>query len=223
LLSDFKNHETLTEKVYKSLKKSILNGDLEPGQKLSQDWLAKQMKVSRMPVREAIERLKAEGLIKNIPYKESRIINITSNDIREIYSLRVLLEGYSARLATRKIGEDDLKKLKILNKEMKEYLDKKKYKQLHILNKSFHLIIHNKSGNKRLYKMIINLWDSLPKKYFWKFPERAESSISEHEKIINIIEKRDERMTERIIIQHIQNTESRIIKIFSSLKRSPLL
>ena len=71
---EFKNRETLSERVYKSLKKSILNGDLKPGQKLSQDWLAKQMKVSRMPIREAIERLKIEGLIENIPYKESRIV-----------------------------------------------------------------------------------------------------------------------------------------------------
>jgi len=124
LVIEFKNHETLSKRVYKSLKKSILNGELKPGQKLSQDWLAKQMKVSRMPVREAIERLRTEGLVESIPYKESRVVNFSHKDIEEIYSVRSLLEAYSARLSSSKIREKDLKELKKINKEMKNFLDK---------------------------------------------------------------------------------------------------
>jgi len=204
--------------VYKSLKKSILNGDLKPGQKLSQDWLAKQMKVSRMPIREAIERLKIEGLIESIPYKESRVINFTYRDIEEMYSVRGLLEAYSARLAISKIREKDLKALKITTKEMKEHLDKQKYKQLPILNRKFHLIIYNRSGNRRLYKTIKNLWDSFPKDFFWNFPERSKNSIIDHEKIIRAIEGKDEELVEKMMVQHIENTKGRIIKIIAQVK-----
>jgi len=215
---EFKNRETLSERVYKSLKKSMLNGDLKPGQKLSQDWLAKQMKVSRMPIREAIERLKMEGLVESIPYKESRVVKFSHKDIEEMYSVRAILEAYSARLATSKIKEKDLKVLKMISKEMQEVLDKKKYKQLPILNKKFHLTIYNRSGNRRLYKTIKDLWDGFPKDYFWNFPERAKYSIIEHEKIIRAIDSRDEKLMEQTMVQHIENTKGRLIKIISQVR-----
>jgi len=215
---EFKNRETLSERVYKSLKKSMLNGDLKPGQKLSQDWLAKQMKVSRMPIREAIERLKMEGLVESIPYKESRVVKFSHKDIEEMYSVRAILEAYSARLATSKIKEKDLKVLKMISKEMQEVLDKKKYKQLPILNKKFHLTIYNRSGNRRLYKTIKDLWDGFPKDYFWNFPERAKNSIIEHEKIIRAIDSRDEKLMEQTMVQHIENTKGRLIKIISQVR-----
>lgn len=215
---EFKNRETLSERVYKSLKKSMLNGDLKPGQKLSQDWLAKQMKVSRMPIREAIERLKIEGLVESIPYKESRVVKFSHKDIEEMYSVRAILEAYSARLATSKIKEKDLKVLRIISKEMQEVLDKKKYKQLPILNKKFHLTIYNRSGNRRLYKTIKDLWDGFPKDFFWNFSERVKNSIIEHEKIIRAIDSRDEKLMEQTMVQHIENTKGRLIKIISQAR-----
>lgn len=222
MLTEFKNRETLSERVYKSLKKSILNGDLKPGQKLSQDWVAKQMKVSRMPIREAIERLRTEGLVESIPYKESRVMNFTHRDIEEMYSVRSLLEAYSARLATRKIREKDLKELKKINKEMKEILNKNNYKELSICNRKFHLIICNRAGNRRLYKTIKNLWDSFPKDFFWNFPERSKNSIIDHGKIINAIESKNEKLMEKTMVQHIKNTKRRIIKIINQVKHLPL-
>ena len=218
MLTEFKNRETLSERVYKSLKKSMLNGDLKPGQKLSQDWLAKQMKVSRMPIREAIERLKMEGLVESIPYKESRVVKFSHKDIEEMYSVRAILEAYSARLATSKIKEEDLKVLKMISKEMQEVLDKKKYKQLPILNKKFHLTIYNRSGNRRLHKTIKDLWEGFPKDIFWNFPERAKNSIIEHEKIIRAIDSRDEKLMEQTMLQHIENTKGRLIKIISQVR-----
>jgi len=223
LVIEFKNHETLSKRVYKSLKKSILNGELKPGQKLSQDWLAKQMKVSRMPVREAIERLRTEGLVESIPYKESRVVNFSYKDIEEIYSVRSLLEAYSARLSSSKIREKDLKELKKINKEMKNFLDKNNFKQLSIRNKKFHLIIYNRSGNSRLSKTIKNLWDSCPRDYFWNFSERSENSIIDHEKIINAIESKNKELMEKMMLQHIENTKRRIIKIIAQTKHLPLL
>lgn len=223
MLTEFKNRKTLSERVYRSLKKSILNGDLKPGQKISQDWLAKQMKVSRMPIREAIERLRTEGLVESIPYKESRVMNFTHRDIEEMYSVRGLLEAYSARLAIRKIRKKDLKELKKINKEMKEFLNKNNYKELLVCNRKFHLIIYNRSGNRRLYKTIKNLWDSFPKDFFWNFPERSKNSIIDHEKIINAVENKNEELMEKMIVQHIENTKRRIIKIIAQVKHlSPL-
>ena len=213
MLSQLKNHKPLKERVYKLLKESILNGDLEPGQKLSQDWLAKQMKVSRMPIRQAIERLRTEGLIENTPYKESKVMHLSRKDIEETYDVRALLESYSARLAVGKIRALDLNELKTINKKMEESFFKKDYRSLNINNRKFHLTIYKRSGNNRLYNMVENLWDNFPKGVFWNFSERVENSIIEHQKIINAIEKEDEQTVEQMIFQHIENTKNRLLKI----------
>lgn len=217
LLPQLKNHKPLKERVYKLLKESILNGDLEPGQKLSQDWLAKQMKVSRMPIRQAIERLKTEGLIESTPYKESKVANFSREDIKEIYSVRALLESYSARLAVSGIRVTDLNELKTINKKMEEYFLEKNYRKLNITNKKFHLTIYNRSGNNRLYSIIENLWDNFPKGLFWNFSERVRNSIIEHQKIIKAIEKKDEQAVEQMIFQHIENTKDRLLKIIGQI------
>ena len=217
LLSQLKNHEPLKERVYKLLKESILNGDLEPGQKLSQDWLAKKMKVSRMPIRQAIERLRTEGLIENMPYKESKVVKFSHKDIEEIYNVRALLESYSARLAVGKIRAKDLNELKTINKKMEEYFFEKNYRKLNINNKKFHLTIYSCSGNNRLYNIIENLWNNFPKGIFWNFSERVKNSIIEHQKIISAIEKGDEQTVEQMIFQHIENTKNRLLKIIDQL------
>ena len=212
MISQLKNHKTLKERVYKSLKETILNGDFEPGQKLSQDWLAKQMKVSRMPIRQAIERLRAEGLIENTPYKESKVPNLSRKDIRETYDVRALLESYSARLAVGKIRAIDLNELKTINNKMEKCFFEKNYRELNINNRKFHLTIYKRSGNNRLYNIIENLWDNFPKGIFWNFSERVENSIIEHHKIINAIEKEDEQTVEQMIFQHIENAKNRLLK-----------
>ena len=213
MLSQLKNHQPLKERVYKLLKESILNGDLEPGQKLSQDWLAKQMNVSRMPIRQAVERLRTEGLIENTPYKESKVANLSRKDIEETYDVRALLESYSARLAVSKIRAIDLNELKTINKKMEEYFFEKDHRRLNINNRKFHLTIYKRSGNNRLYNIIENLWDNFPKGIFWNISERVENSIIEHRKIINGLEKEDEQTVEKMIFQHIKNTKSRLLTI----------
>jgi DNA-binding GntR family transcriptional regulator len=157
------HYETLRERVYKALREAILNGDLKPGQKLSQEWLSRKMKVSRMPIREAIKKLEIKGLIESIPYKESRVADFSSKDIGEVYSIRALLEGYAVRLATNKVREKDLEELKKINEEMIGLIDQKKYRRLPALNERFHQNIYNRCGNERLCKMIKDLWSSIPK------------------------------------------------------------
>ena len=213
MLSQLKNHQPLKERVYKSLKESILNGDLEPGQKLSQDWLSKQMNVSRMPIRQAMERLRTEGLIENTPYKESKVMHLSRKDIEETYDVRALLESYSARLAVGKIRATDLNELRAINKKMEESFFEKDYRKLNINNRKFHLTIYKRSGNNRLYNIIENLWNNFPKGIFWNFSKRVENSIIEHQKIINGLEKEDEQTVEKMVFQHIKNTKSRLLEI----------
>jgi len=216
---EIKQHETLRERVYKALKEAILNGDLKPGQKLSQEWLSHRMKVSRMPIREAVKSLEIEGLVESIPYKETRVVNFSSKDIEEIYSIRGLLEGYSARLATNKIKEKDLEELKILDKKMRKLFEQKKYDQLHPLNEKFHQIIYNRCGNKRLCKIVKDLWTNIPKDSFWVIPDRAEKSLKDHLKILKVLKDKDDKLIEELIREHIKNSGKDIERFISDKKQ----
>ena len=215
MVIEIKSHETLREQVYKALKEAVLNGDLKPGQKLSQEWLSRKMKVSRMPIREAIKMLEVDGLIESIPYKESRVVNFSSKDIGEIYTIRANLEGLAARMATNKIGEKDLQGLKKINEKMIDFLDQKKYKQLSLFNEKFHQNIYNRCGNERLCKIIKDLWNSIPKDTFWVINDRAEKSLKDHLKILRVLKDKDDKLVEELIREHIKNSEKDIKRFIS--------
>lgn len=90
---------TLREHVVRRLRAAILSGVLEPGTQLVETQLAEQLGVSRGPLREAIRELIEEGLLANVPYTGTFVIELTARDVEEIYSLRTMLESFAFRLA----------------------------------------------------------------------------------------------------------------------------
>ncbi|MDQ0243160.1 DNA-binding GntR family transcriptional regulator [Bacillus fengqiuensis] len=91
---------------YEYIRDKILNGELERGTKLIEEKLAEELGVSRTPIRESIRKLEQEGLVK-----EKRVVNPTDTDLRNLFQVRILLEGFAARSAATYMGEDDLKRL----------------------------------------------------------------------------------------------------------------
>lgn len=110
--------ETLQEKVYESIKNSIVKNELMPGDVLSIDTLAEDFGVSPTPVREALAQLSTQGLVNNARNKKARVAPITEDDIHEIYEVRKLLEPYATGLAAEQIADDP--KLKAELKELKD-------------------------------------------------------------------------------------------------------
>lgn len=91
---------------YEYIRDKILNGELERGTKLIEEKLAEELGVSRTPIRESIRKLEQEGLVK-----EKRVVNPTHTDLRNIFQVRILLEGFAARSAATYMSEDGLKRL----------------------------------------------------------------------------------------------------------------
>jgi len=98
--------ETLQEKVYRAIKDSITRNDLLPGQPLSIDELARGLGVSPTPVREALARLAADGLVERARNKTALVAKITAEDVRQVYEVRKLLEPYAASLVAKKLPSD---------------------------------------------------------------------------------------------------------------------
>ncbi len=123
------SRETLQEKVYNSIKESIVTNDLLPEEVLSIDSLSKELGVSPTPVREALTRLSTQGLVENSRNKKAKVASIERDDVRQTYEVRKLLEPYACRLAVENLEEGsdiereliDLKgKIEVLQRELEE-------------------------------------------------------------------------------------------------------
>src|SRR5208283_144260 len=98
----------LREQVYAGIKNAIISGEFEPGKRLIEERLAEDMKTSRTPVREAIQKLEKEGLIHRLLRGGFAVKGVSEEEVEEVFGLRAVLEGYAAYLATARIQKDEL-------------------------------------------------------------------------------------------------------------------
>ena len=140
--------------AYRGIRKAIINGDLRSGEKVSESALAERLGVSRTPVREALNRLRSEGLIVLERYRKGYVANFTADDMREIFRLRAMLEGEAAREAALRVGDEDLARLEALQDEMERSYEAIGYEasveSFDRMNRQFHQIIARAAGIRRL-------------------------------------------------------------------------
>jgi DNA-binding GntR family transcriptional regulator len=203
-----KNGKTKNLVVYEKLRREIIKGTLQPGQKLVMANLAKSFGISETPVREAIRRLESDGYVTFTPHSGAVVTRIDDREFSEIYLIRISLEGLATRLAVPFISQNDISWLKKKNQEMKIAVQKNRYERLARLNKDFHLRIYKAAPYSRLYKMISDLWDAFERwpSIFSYVPERAESAIREHEKIIEALLTKDIDGADRLMKEQKKNT-----------------
>src|SRR5918994_7649165 len=93
------------------IREAIIDGRLAPGQRLKEEELARELGMSRTPVREALLMLQSEGLVESIPRRGATVRSYAVGDLDDVYQLRALLEGYAARRAAGRISADDVVRL----------------------------------------------------------------------------------------------------------------
>ncbi|GFN33481.1 GntR family transcriptional regulator [Paenibacillus xylaniclasticus] len=151
---------SLSEHVYITLKRQIMKGELLPGHRMIVLDIAKQFSVSQAPVREALERLKQEGLIVGKMNKGSAVSEITAQEIRDIYELRQMVEGHALRATMRVLEEKDIAYLESIIDGMREAIDKEDPYRLVEMDMLFHGYFYLRSGNALLY----DIWNSIKSK-----------------------------------------------------------
>ncbi|CAN5895778.1 GntR family transcriptional regulator [soil metagenome] len=147
----------LRQKIFTALREAILSGELKPCQHLGEMTLASQLFVSRAPLREALQSLSKDGLIETVPYRGTKVRSLSRKDIEEIYSLRGLHEGFAIRRITERGQVEDVAKLWAICAAMQEAAEAKDYKQLNLLDDTFHrtLIVLAE------HDMLLNIWNQL--------------------------------------------------------------
>jgi DNA-binding GntR family transcriptional regulator len=214
-------YELLSQKVYRVLKTEIVKGFLEPGTKLLEDKIATQMGVSRTPIREAIQKLAAEGLIKIAPNQTLIVTEISLEDIKEVLQIRGVLEGLAARIAAKKINKQEVEELEKIIAQMSLHVTKEDLSSYCKVDDEFHNLILHICGNK----WIIQIRDNLSN-FIYRFrikslsvPGRLKCSFEEHRKIMESLQKHNSIEAERLSQLHMENTIINILKNVVKEKR----
>jgi len=214
------NLTPLRDSIADSLRESIINGKIKPGERLLEPIVAKQLGVSRTPVREAFFQLESEGLVEVMPRKGAIVSEISVNDANELYSVRAVLEGLAAKLASKRISKNKIDELKLLNEKLIEYAknDSKNYRDITELNNKFHDLINKEAKNEKLYQTI-ELMRNQTLRYNYIYLSvmfRLKVSIYEHEEIIKMIEQGDDDNAEKLMRKHVEDAGKQLCEYIKS-------
>ncbi|MDY5846025.1 MAG: GntR family transcriptional regulator [Bariatricus sp.] len=191
--------DTLPMQVLNKLMDWIMDGKLKMGEKLNTEELARQLGVSRMPIREALNSLEKMGLAESIPYVGTKLVSLTQEDILQIYQMRQLLEPLAAGQACERVTQEDIETLEDIHKEYIQIVSKPELdaKKLYLQNRKFHFAIYSLSGLDRVCSVIESLWDTLS---FFKLiygrdvvknGDGVENMIAEHQSYLDALKCKD--------------------------------
>lgn len=210
---------SLEEQVYLELEEEILSGKLTRGAPLGEIALSARLGVSRTPVRSAIHRLAEEGLVETVANKGAVVVGITTEDLIDIYKIRVRLEGLASAIAATRINKDDLRTLRE-SVELSEFylkrIDASDTDRLKELDSQFHETIYKVSGNRLLCKTLSELHRKIKlyRKLSLSVPGRLECSVLEHKEILEAIEAHDAEAADRLTSLHIERALDNLIFAF---------
>lgn len=198
--------------VLEKLMDWIMDGKLIMGEKLNTEELARQLGVSRMPIREALSRLEKMGLAESVPFVGVKLVSLTKEDIYQIYLMRQALEPLVALQACENVTEEDLEELRAIHQEYVQIVTEPKIdaKKVYLQNRKFHFCIYEISGMTRICGIIESLWNTLS---FFKLiygrevlgkPDGVKKMIAEHQGYIDDLEKHDADNLKRSLYDNLE-------------------
>ena len=207
LLEKFSGAGTTADAVYQVLRHSIVQGTLEPGERLRSDALATELRVSRTPVREALRKLEAEGLVA--PSGAGLVVRaLSEQDLTEVFYVREALEGMAARLAAENATPSEIAAIRELLEDMDAVFQRGDAAALRRLTGEFHQLVCRASHNNRLLQSLKTLLDhvrQIQTSTLFNAGRPAEA-LEEHRSLLRAIEARDGDRAEAAARAHRRKT-----------------
>lgn len=213
--------ENLNDSVYRFLKGAILKRRLALGSKLDEVKLAEELGVSRTPVREAFQRLSAEGLIVLIPHRGAFVIQLTRRDLEELYEMREALEGQAARLAATRATPAMVVKLGEIIAAYRTAVLENWRRSIILLDSRFHETVARASRNRRLMEAIRSLREQLRILRITSvaIPGRPGRSLEEMSALLEAIRGRDPDLAEERMRAHIRSVRDDVLRTWKDTPR----
>ncbi|MCC9204261.1 GntR family transcriptional regulator [Arthrobacter sp. zg-Y769] len=180
-----------SEQAYAQLKDGILGGELSPGYRLVLSSIATEMGCSVVPVREAIRRLEAEGLVHFVRNVGATVAGIDPDQYLHTMQTLSIIEGAATALAAPDISAEELAKARDLNNQMREVLNNFDPVRFTALNTEFHALLYARCPNPHILDLVHRGWNRLGRmrsSVFRYVPDRAHASVQEHEALLGLIE-----------------------------------
>lgn len=196
------------QKVYETVKDWIIEGQLKPGEKISDMEIAEYFNISRTPVREALQLLEGQKLVKSYPGKATIVTEIETDDIEKWYLPMAMLQQLAINIAVDKITPMHILCLKNLSDEFKECV-REQDRPMPILkaDKAFHSCILEIAGNEYITDFCEVLWIHIQRIEYGFFRDTPlADSISEHERLIEALERKDGYSASILIKEHWDRT-----------------
>jgi len=206
---------TLGQRVYDHLRTEILEERLAPGAELIEVALAEQLGVSRGPLREAIGRLAAEGLVTVSPRRGAVVRSLSKEEFLELYQVREALERMAVQLAVPRLTAEHFEELASLNEEMEAHAARNKVELFFEANLAFHARLLEASGNRKLQELYRQLLDQLGRYRLRSLTLRGnlKRSVSEHKAILRAAKRGDAERTAQLMAEHIRVPQRRAIAL----------
>jgi DNA-binding GntR family transcriptional regulator len=221
------SYKPLRELVLDAIRSAIMNGTLQPRERLMEIQMAEELGVSRTPIREALRKLELEGFIVMVPRKGAYVSDLSFKDIADVFEIRAALEGLAAGLAAERITDEELEAMERLLVEKKEAITQNNISRLVEVDTRFHEMMYQASRNERLSSIISNLREQIQRFRLTSLshPGRMQESLSEHKKITEAIQSRDSQLARQLAQEHIENAENVLIECLKieSQKKEELL
>ncbi|HKL11224.1 MAG TPA: GntR family transcriptional regulator [Clostridia bacterium] len=209
LFEDKTENKSLTTVIFERIRDDILYGKYEKGEKIVEAKLAEEFNVSRTPVREALKQLELDDLVENIPNRGVVVKGISKQDIVDIFTIRLAIEGIAVEWAIERMDQEDMQKIKEIYELMEFYTFKKDVKKFAELNTKFHEAIYRATKSRYLENVLKNYqvfmkvvrYKSLEK------PGRLQGALNEHKLIVDALMEKDVEQARMVVIEHVKHSK----------------
>ena len=194
--------------VSRAIREDVITGVHRPGQRLTEEAMAARYGVSRVPVREALRTLEAEGFLHSRPYVGIAVVELDDDEAEDLLEVRALLEPLGAARAALRRTDEQLGRMKELVALGQDAVEGERLAEVARLNSRFHEVIAEASGSRTLTQLVTQLSQKIAWVYSVELPRRAADSWAEHAEIVAMIEQGDEAGARAVVARHIAQAQS---------------
>lgn len=204
----------LHEQVAARLRRMLVEGDIAPGAKLNERALSEALHVSRTPLREAIKRLAAEGLVELLPNRGAVALRLTETDVAHSFELMAALEGLSGELAAQRITEAQLNEIRALHFEMLACFTRRDLSNYYRLNAQIHRAINAAAGNPVLAQTYDQVNARLQALRFRsnQDEDKWKRAMREHERMVEALAERDAAGLRQVLVTHLNHKRDVVLE-----------
>ena len=208
----------LHEATFQKLRALLVEGAITPGSKLNERELAEQLNVSRTPIREAIRRLAADGLVELITNRGAIALQLSRDDIIHTFDVIANLEGYSGELAAQNISDQALNELEALQYEMMASYARRDLSSYYRLNTQIHNAINQAANNPVLRQLFSQVNARIEALRFRSNQDgvKWEKAVGEHQEMLNALKARDSARMRKVMMQHVMNKRDVVVQLIDS-------